>query len=749
MARPFLTTPILAVLALFIAGCPDTNPTVGRLILNTDANSQHAARMILPDGTEYDFWLRRDADGDPDYVSDVRMNLRDGTELYVQFDAIGRPTFIRHPNGGSIRVHFLLEGNQADVTLTRPDGRSVRGIMELPTGLPGDSPGAKTVHSWSKSAMPKFLNHAQASSPDVCALLRGGLGVAEIWEGVVSFVGLAGCVASIGGDFVLFGPTGEALLGCAASFVLGEIVSVAIFTTAEAIVNLPCGSPERSALGEPEAPVAPSVPERDADGDGYSVNEGDCDDTNPNIHPYAPEDCDDATDLDCDGDYTDRNPGCPIEPAGCQNNATCDDSNVCTDDECVGGQCTHRNNSSPCNDGLFCTLNDVCSGGVCIGTGERCPGQTCDEDNDICPRPGPDLVIDRIVFIGGGQTITVRHGQSAALDATTNYSWTIYTKNIGAGSAGSSYTHGGWKNGASDCAVLPVQTFLGNVSVPTLIAGAEYGGGGSWLWGTDYVGTYSLVARADRDSAVNEGTTGETNNDFCAMLNVTGGIVAADLVVSNTASDWNGDYVLPPSTTLNVMYTIANQGDKVAEPSSVGVYLSTNANNLDVQSAYFINNDLNSSIPAGGVYSDTVSISYQAGSAPPDGAYYVWLNADDDGQVNEGNNEGNNTKRVEAARVVIESIHVVTMPATPSGPTTRSIGQSGTYCTSGSTCSLGHPVEYRFVWQPFVFSSWSTATCAPNSWSQAGTYYVKGQARCQVAPEITSMFSGSLVVNVP
>ena len=39
----------------------------------------------------------------------------------------------------------------------------------------------------------------------------------------------------------------------------------------------------------------------DADGDGFSVAQGDCDDTSATVWPGAPETCDDAIDQDCDG----------------------------------------------------------------------------------------------------------------------------------------------------------------------------------------------------------------------------------------------------------------------------------------------------------------------------------------------------------------------------------------------------------------------------------------------------------------
>ena len=40
----------------------------------------------------------------------------------------------------------------------------------------------------------------------------------------------------------------------------------------------------------------------DADGDGFAVDEGDCDDDNADIHPDATETAGDGVDSDCDGD---------------------------------------------------------------------------------------------------------------------------------------------------------------------------------------------------------------------------------------------------------------------------------------------------------------------------------------------------------------------------------------------------------------------------------------------------------------
>lgn len=46
-----------------------------------------------------------------------------------------------------------------------------------------------------------------------------------------------------------------------------------------------------------------------------------------------------------------------------------DDDNQCTDDYCDGlGHCAHVANSTPCDDGDFCTTTDVCAGGQCVAT---------------------------------------------------------------------------------------------------------------------------------------------------------------------------------------------------------------------------------------------------------------------------------------------------------------------------------------------------------------------------------------------
>ncbi|MBM4388570.1 MAG: hypothetical protein FJ088_12570, partial [Deltaproteobacteria bacterium] len=68
----------------------------------------------------------------------------------------------------------------------------------------------------------------------------------------------------------------------------------------------------------------------------------------------------------------------------------CKDDNFCTDDYCdkETGQCKFANNTLACNDDNICTLNDKCSGGVCLGTMDKC------DDLNPCTQDGCDPLKD-------------------------------------------------------------------------------------------------------------------------------------------------------------------------------------------------------------------------------------------------------------------------------------------------------------------------------------------------------------------
>jgi len=92
--------------------------------------------------------------------------------------------------------------------------------------------------------------------------------------------------------------------------------------------------------------------------------------------------------------------------------------------------------------------------------------------------------------------------------------------------------------------------------------------------------------------------------------------------------------------------------------------------------------------------------------------------------------------------------HTVSTPSTPTGPSSGQVGEALPFSTGGSTCSQGHPVQYKFDWGNGNYSSWSSSTSASYSYPNAGTYQVKAQARCASNTSIVSNWSGAKTVSI-
>ncbi|MFN2425952.1 MAG: ice-binding family protein [Candidatus Binatia bacterium] len=105
--------------------------------------------------------------------------------------------------------------------------------------------------------------------------------------------------------------------------------------------------------------------------------------------------CDDA--LTCtEGDVCSGG-ACAGAPVVCT-----DDGNVCTTNACneSTGLCASTNNTLPCDDALFCTEGDVCSGGACAGTPRvcgdavECTVDACNEDTNQCEHTADDTLCE-------------------------------------------------------------------------------------------------------------------------------------------------------------------------------------------------------------------------------------------------------------------------------------------------------------------------------------------------------------------
>jgi hypothetical protein len=99
----------------------------------------------------------------------------------------------------------------------------------------------------------------------------------------------------------------------------------------------------------------------------------------------------DAGDCDVAERCTGSSGSCPAQAFDPQGTACSTDGNVCTNDVCnANGVCQHNNNTVTCDDGLFCTVGDVCGGGECEGTPRvcgddfSCTDDSCNEATNSC-----------------------------------------------------------------------------------------------------------------------------------------------------------------------------------------------------------------------------------------------------------------------------------------------------------------------------------------------------------------------------
>lgn len=97
--------------------------------------------------------------------------------------------------------------------------------------------------------------------------------------------------------------------------------------------------------------------------------------------------------------------------------SSCEDGDLCTDNRCtLGVGCEFPNNDAPCDDGLFCTVDDTCSDGVCVGTPRICDDavactlDSCNEESDACDVAADNSQCGNGLFCDGDETCDVFSG---------------------------------------------------------------------------------------------------------------------------------------------------------------------------------------------------------------------------------------------------------------------------------------------------------------------------------------------------
>ncbi len=92
--------------------------------------------------------------------------------------------------------------------------------------------------------------------------------------------------------------------------------------------------------------------------------------------------CGDEVDNDCDRLVDGADPDCQE----CQNDSDCEDSNPCTINTCQDNHCSTAlvDDGTGCDDGLYCSYPDTCTGGICSGPNQDCSGQSDQCNQGVC-----------------------------------------------------------------------------------------------------------------------------------------------------------------------------------------------------------------------------------------------------------------------------------------------------------------------------------------------------------------------------
>ncbi|NET56476.1 MAG: hypothetical protein F6K47_09985 [Symploca sp. SIO2E6] len=234
---------------------------------------------------------------------------------------------------------------------------------------------------------------------------------------------------------------------------------------------------------------------------------------------------------------------------------------------------------------------------------------------NITDAPKPDLVVQ---------------SQSAptSAQAGSTIRLTGYVKNQGSATATSSYLK---YYLSTDTSLSSNDTYLGQDYVRRLSSGrSSYESHYAKLSSTLRSGNYYLLWQADSTGRVTEGN--ESNNVGYRSINITGA-PQPDLIIQNQSAASS----VTAGSTLNITYSLKNQGNANASGNYTKFYLSTDAtySSNDIE----LGSDDISSLSAGSTLNRSKSLSIS--SSITAGNYYLLWRADANSNVSESNENNN------------------------------------------------------------------------------------------------------------
>ncbi|MBL8231416.1 MAG: PKD domain-containing protein [Bryobacterales bacterium] len=110
----------------------------------------------------------------------------------------------------------------------------------------------------------------------------------------------------------------------------------------------------------------------------------------------------------------------------------------------------------------------------------------------------------------------------------------------------------------------------------------------------------------------------------------------------------------------------------------------------------------------------------------------------------------NVTSEFSAHRTVTIGGESISTPQAPAGPTSGVANTTYAFSVAGSASSVGHPIQYRFLWGNGAKSAFLPVgtTSASYAWPQAGLFQVTVEARCTTHTQVISLPSNHTTVQI-